>query len=527
MTEISQAKVIWQALKDAAEELPDKPCYIYEENEISFREVDEASDRVASGLLKLGYGKGDRIGIIALNQPEWLYTYYAAAKIGATIVGLNVRYRDSELDYIINQSEMRGLVTVSQSGGMDYVEFFDSFREKIPSVKDFIFIDAEGFEGSHSFELLLGCEVDRAALDEARAAVEPEDLMIIIYTSGTTGRPKGAAITHRSQLASARAQAKHTGISTGDLIPLALPFNHVGGISCGILTALLGKGTCVLIPMFNPDEIIRVSKKYPPTVWVGVPTMHTLLLMNDDIKLLDTDAIRLVVTGGSNGEPALLKSLNEIFPNATIMNLYGLSEASGTLVMSAWDSDFETIVRSIGKPIGDFEVKVVDKKGKEVAPGETGELHFRGGAVAAGYFRMPEETRQTFDADGWLHTGDMGYIDPAGNIILMGRLKEMYIQGGFNVYPVEVENVISKHPKVAMVAGIGAPDPVMGEIGRYYIVPKPGADPTEEEIKQYCREHLADYKIPRQIVFRNALPLTPVGKIMKSTLKQEYDETGE
>jgi fatty-acyl-CoA synthase len=140
---------------------------------------------------------------------------------------------------------------------------------------------------------------------------------------------------------------------------------------------------------------------------------------------------------------------------------------------------------------------------------------------------MPEETRQTFDADGWLHTGDMGYLDPDGNIILMGRLKEMYIQGGFNVYPVEVENVLSRHPKVAMAAGIGVPDPVMGEIGRYYIIPKPGTDPTEEEIKRYCREHLADYKIPRQIVFRNALPLTPVGKIMKSTLKQEYDEIGE
>jgi fatty-acyl-CoA synthase len=410
---------------------------------------------------------------------------------------------------------------------MDYAAFFESFRKNIPSVKEFIFIDGAGFEGCHSFESLLNCEVDRAALDKARSAVEPEDLMIIIYTSGTTGRPKGAAITHRSQLAAARAQAEHTGISPDDLLPLALPFNHVGGISCGILTALLGKATCVLIPMFNPDEIIRLSMKYPPTVWVGVPTMHALLLMNEDIKLLDTDAIKIVVTGGSNGEPALLKRLNETFPNATILNLYGLSEASGTLVMSTWDSDFDTTVRSIGKPIGDFEVRVVDSKGNKAALGETGELHFRGDAVAAGYFRMPDETRETFDADGWLHTGDVGYIDPDGNIILMGRLKEMYIQGGFNVYPVEVENVLTKHPKVAMAAGIGVPDPVMGEIGRYYIIPEPGTDPTEEEIKQYCREHLADYKIPRQIVFRNSLPLTPVGKIMKSTLKQEYNETGE
>jgi len=510
MAELSQAQTVGQALSDAAKELPDKPCYIHEEREISFREVDEMSDRVASGLLRLGYKKGDRIGVIALNQPEWLYTYFAAAKIGAVIVGLNVRYRDTELEYIINQSETRGLVTLSQTGGMDYAQFFDSFRDKIPSVEEFFFIGGEGFEGSHTFDSLLDGEVDRAALDQARADVGPDDLMIIIYTSGTTGRPKGAAITHGSQVAAARAQAEHTGIEPGDLIPLSLPFNHVGGITCGILTALLGKSTCVLIPMFNPDEI-----------------MHTLLMMNEDIKSLDTGAIRLVVTGGSNAEPALLRKLCDTFPNATIMNLYGLSESSGALVMSARDSDFDTIVRSIGKPIGDFEVKVVDGKGREAPPGETGEVHFRGTSIAAGYFRMPEETRQAFDEEGWLHTGDMGYIDGDGNIILMGRLKEMYIQGGFNVYPVEVENVISKHPKVAMVAGIGVPDPVMGEIGRYYIVAAPGAEPTEEEIKQFCREHLADYKIPRQIVFRDTLPLTPVGKIMKSTLKRDYEETGE
>ncbi len=528
MTVSSQAKVIWQALKEAARTQPGSPGYIYDEREIGFEEMDEISDRVASGLLELGYRKGDRIGIIALTQPEWLYAYFAAAKIGAVVVGLNVRYRDSELEYMINQSGAKGIVALSQYGGLDYTQFFASFREKIPTVKDFFFIGhGGGFEGGHAFDSLLDAEIDRSALDAAQANVEPEDLMIIIYTSGTTGRPKGAAITHRSQLAAARAQAEHTGVSSDDLIPLALPLNHVGGISCGVLTTLLGKSASLLIPEFNPDEIIRQCKKYPPTVWVGVPTMHTLLLMNEDINSLDRNAIRLVITGGSNSEPALLRSLRETFPNATVMNLYGLSEASGTLVMSAWDSDFDTVVRSIGKPIGDFELRVTDKKGREVARGETGELRFKGDCVAAGYFRMPEETAETFDDDGYLLTGDMGCLDDDGNIILMGRLKEMYIQGGFNVYPVEVENVISKHPEVAMVAGIGVPDPVMGEIGRFYIVPKPGTDPTEEGIKQYCRERLADYKIPRQIVFRNSLPLTPVGKIMKSTLGGEPPPSGE
>jgi len=525
--ELPQTDLIWQALQDAAEKLPDKPGLIYNEKEISFKEIDEASDRVASGLLKLGYRKGDRIGIIALNQPEWLYTYFAAAKIGAVIVGLNVRYRDTELEYILNQSEARGLVTVSDAGGFDYVQFFDSFRPKIPSVKEFFFIGDNGFEGSRNFNSLLNGEIDRAALNAVRAKVKPEDLMIIIYTSGTTGRPKGAAITHKSQMAAGRAQAGHTKVTPEDLIYLALPLNHVGGITCGMLTCLLAKGTCVLLPMFNPYEIIELSKTFPPTIWAGVPTMHSLLLMNDGIKDFKTRSIRLVVTGGSNSEPALLKDLYKTFPNATIMNLYGLSEASGTLVMSPLKSDFDTVVRSIGKPIGDFQVRVVDQEGNNLPTGETGELHFKGDGIAAGYFRMPEETKDTFADDGWLHTGDMGYLDETGHIILMGRLKEMYIQGGFNVYPVEVENVISKHPKVAMVAGIGIPDTVMGEIGRYYIVPTPGTEPTEDEIKAFCSKHLADYKIPRQIVLRTVLPLTPIGKIMKSALKEEYEKIGE
>jgi acyl-CoA synthetase (AMP-forming)/AMP-acid ligase II len=518
---ITDAATVWEALHKAAEEMPEKAAYIYEDRPISFSELDAATDRVASQLLRLGYRKGDRIGIIGLNQPEWLYTYFAAAKIGAVVVGLNVRYRDSELEYIINQSETRGLVCMSRTTEMDYIEFFDSFRSKIPSVKEFFFIGGEGFDGSLRFESLVHSESDPDALAKARAAVDPTDLMIIIYTSGTTGLPKGAAITHKSQLAAAHAQAEHVRISPDDLLPICLPLNHVGGISCGILTALLGKATVILVPQFDPEEIIRLCEKYRPTIWAGVPTMHILLLMHQDIDSLDTSNFRLIITGGANAEPALLNNLKSTFPDAALMNLYGLSEASGALVLSPWDSDFDTLVRSIGRPIGDFEVKAVGTQAAEVPIGETGELYFRGDAVAAGYFRMPEATRQTFDSDGWLHTGDMGYIDMNGNIFLMGRLKEMYIQGGYNVYPVEVENLLSKHPKVAMAAGIGVPDPVLGEVGRYYIVPKPGAEPTEEEIREYCKKHLANYKVPRQIVFRSWLPLTPVGKIMKSKLLEE------
>lgn len=526
MHDYPDIRLIWEALEHAADRYPDHTAYIYQDRKITFQEVSAAADHVACGLLHLGFEKGDRIGIIGLNQPEWLYTYFAAAKIGAVVVGLNVRYRESELDYIINHSQARALLTLPSLGDMDYVEFFKSFRKKIPSVRDFVFLGPGGFPGSHNFDDLLETPIDENALARAKQSVSPEDLMILIYTSGTTGRPKGAAISHKSQLASARAQAEHTQASPDDLFALALPFNHVGGITCGVLTNLLAKGTCVLIPMFNPDEIIRVMKEYRNTIAVGVPTMHSLLLMNEEFKNTDTSAVRLVITGGSNAEPALLEKLYAAYPNATVMNLYGLSESSGAVVLSPWESDFEHTVKSIGKPIDAFEVKTVDEAGQALSGNQTGELCFKGEAIVSGYFRMPGETAAAFDAEGWLHTGDMGYIDDAGYIILMGRKKEMFIQGGFNVYPVEVENLLTKHPKVSMAAGIGVPDPVLGEVGRYYIVPQPDQAPTEDEIKEYCKKHLADYKVPKQIVFRSELPLTPVGKIQKSKLKEQYEQSG-
>ncbi len=527
MAEITKTEIVWKALEAAAKALPDHRGYVYLGDEITFKEMDEASDRVASGLLKLGFQKGDRIGIIGLNQPEWIYTYFACAKIGAVVVGLNVRYRESELDFMINQSEAKGVVTIPKLGDMDYVSFFQGFGPRIPSVKEFIFIGTEGFPGSRSFQSLLETEVDRGALDKAEADITPEDLMIIIYTSGTTGKPKGAAISHGSQLASARAQAGHTRVTEDDLMLLPLPMNHVGGITCGVLTCLLGKGTSVLIPAFVPDDVIKQAIRYRPTVFAGVPTMHVLLLMNENLKNWDRRKIRLVITGGSNAEPELLNKLKEAFPNASLMNLYGLSESSGAVVMSPWESDFDTTVRSIGKTIGNFRAKVIDGEGREVPEGTTGELCIQGSAVAGGYFRMVEETEEAFDKNGWLHTGDMAYLDKAGYITLMGRRKEMYIQGGFNVYPVEVENLLSKHPKVAMVAGIGVSDPVLGEVGRYYIVPNPGAEPSEEELKEFCRQHLADYKVPKQVVFLKELPLTPVGKIRKAKLKEDYVNTGQ
>ncbi len=514
-----KAETIGAALEKAAEESPRDTMMIYQGKEISFGEVDQISDRVAAGLLNMDFKKGDRIGIIGLNQPEWLYMFFAAAKIGIVITGLSVRYRASELEYTLNQSRTRAVLSITSLGDMDYVGFLKEFKKNIPTVKEFIFMGGEGFGGSFSFDDLMNTKID-SALAQAKSRVQETDDMIIIYTSGTTGTPKGAVISHKSQLAAARAQAVHTRVCPADLYPMALPFNHVGGITCGVLTALLGKARYVLIPMFSPDYIAEQCARYEMTMCNGVPTMHQLLLMNDAYMAQDKSKVRLVVVGGANVDGSLLEKLYAAYPNAKVMNLYGLSESSGAIVMSPWESDFSMTVQSIGKPIGDVGLRVIDIHGDPLTRGEIGELCFKGDEVIKKYYDMPEKSADAF-AHGWLLTGDMGYVDENGYIILKGRRKEMYIQGGFNVYPVEVENLIASHPKVSMVAGIGVKDEVLGEVGHYYIVPAPGTDPTEEEIKAFCMARLADYKVPKKIIFREELPMTPAGKIMKSALREE------
>ncbi len=524
--EITSAQTIGKTLEAAVQAAPDRVGFVYLDQEITFAQMDKASDRVASGFLKMGLQRGDKIGIIALNQMEWLYVYFAAAKIGLAVVGLSVRYREGEFDYMLNHSDVRAIVTLAKCGDFDYVDFFKKFRTKIPGCRHFIFIGEGGFPESTGFDALLNADVDATTLTNAKQAVVPDDLMMIIYTSGTTGTPKGAMITHKSQLASALAMANHTKFTADDVQALAMPLNHVGGITCGILVHLLAKAAVVLVPMFNADLVIQLSVKYQPTICGGVPTMHLLLMMNESFKTWDRSKVRIVIAGGSNAEPDMLKKIKEAFPNAAIMNLYGLSESSGAVIISPWESDFDATVRSIGKPIGDFKAKVVDADDQELPTGETGELCIQGDSLAKGYLHMEKETAEAFRG-GWLHTGDMAYIDGEGYIVLKGRKKEMYVQGGFNVYPVEVENILSKHPKIMMAAGIGVPDPVLGEVGRYYIVPKADTNPTEDEIKEYCRQNMADYKVPKQIVFRQELPLTPAGKIMKINLKEEYEKNNQ
>ena len=504
----------WLSL--AARQRGQGTAYIAADEHHCWAEVDTASDRLACGLMGLGLQRGDRIGVLALNQIEWLLLFYAAAKIGVAVVGLSVRYRDSELLAMLVDSQTKAVFTLAGHEGFDFHAMFTRLGPQLPALRHVIHIDGSGLNG---LAALAGTPLEVGRLSAARRRVVAQDVAMVIYTSGTSGRPKGAGLSHASLLASAQAQASHTRLSDGDLIHLASPLNHVGGISCGVLSHLVGGGTVVLVPEFKAARMITLMQQHPPTIVAGVPTLLTLLLMHARIASVDFSRTRLVFSGGSNVDAVLLERLAQRMPNATLMNLYGLTETSGALVMTPWQRTPEDLMTSIGVPFEGAQLRIAGSNGEALAAGQIGELWFKGVGVVAGY--IGAAAGAGFSADGWLQTGDLGMVDGRGVITLKGRKKDMYIQGGFNVYPAEVEALINRHPQVVMAAVIGVADPLMGEVGRAYVIAKPDSALNAAELRGWCAQHLADYKVPRQVSLRDALPMTPAGKIHKAALRDE------
>jgi acyl-CoA synthetase (AMP-forming)/AMP-acid ligase II len=529
MMETSISTTLGAALAEAADLRDHAPFILQGDNVTSYRQLDDASRLVAMGLLDLGIGPGDRIGLLSSNSVEWLVLFFAATRIGAGVVAMSPRYRENELGYMARDSEVTAIATITQHEDYDFVAMFERLKPGLPRLKHLILLEPTDAPGSGALQRVAYTQLTHVqhqgeAFERASAGVKPDDLAMVIYTSGTTGQPKGAGLTHASMLASARAQASHMRVNEHDLITLANPLNHVGGISCGVLTLMAGGGRIDLLAEFKALQMLERIRLHRPTLLSGVPTMMTLLLMKSEGLDVDFSCIRLLFIGGSNVDATLLGQLHKRMPDATLMNLYGMSESSGAIVITPWDATHDDLMHTIGRPIGDAQLRVLDPvSGNPQSPGEAGELCFRGCGVVPGYVGAAQGST-AFLPGGWLRSGDLGQVDSRGVLTLSGRAKDMYIQGGFNVYPAEVEAYIARHPDVLMVAGIGVADPVLGEVGRYYVVRRPGSNLTEPDLRAWCASGLADYKVPRQIEFRDELPLTPAGKIHKAALRSAAPE---
>ncbi len=509
---------VYKVLEEKAEKYPNDDFVIQGNHHVTFKQMNEKSDKIAKSLFELGLKKGEKIGIIGLNQVEWLYTYFAAAKIGAVIVTLNVRYRDNELEEMINHSDIKILICISELGEFNYVDYFKKFQEKIPLVEDIYYI---GKQGKKSFDNLLETKNKLTLINDVKEKITINDHLLMLFTSGTVGKPKGVMITNKSILASGQAQVNHFKVTKNDSSVGTLPFNHVGGITCTITVALLSASKVYLVPSFHPKTVIEIINTKKPTILGGVPTMYNMIFSNVEPEKIDTSSIRLAIVGGSNVEESIYSLIGKNLSQANIVNLFGLSETSGACILSHLTDDLSLVRQSIGVAIGDFKVKVVNSEGDEVIDGEPGELIVKGDCLADGYYNNKKETLYSFK-NGWLYTGDIVSKNTEDYIFYIARKKELYISGGFNIAPTEIENLLTAHEKVQLAAGIGVPDELMGEAGVYYIVLTQQEKNISEELQRYCQKNLADYKIPKEFIFVDTLPMTPAGKVQKGILKEQY-----
>ncbi len=515
------AHFLGDIVADTAQRVPDKEAIVYGDERITWGEFDRRVDYLAKAFLEMGIGRGDRIGIISTTRPEYLETYMAAARIGAILVGFNILYSPAELTRLAAMTEPAAMVVLGRAAGKDVAAPLKALFDTMPFVRHYIVIGDGAPDGAVAFDDLTGADRpdQDAALADRRAELEEDDGVLIVFTSGSTGKPKGALLTHRSIIDNIAVEVPKFGCVSDDRVLLHLPMNHVGGATELSIPALMVGGTLVMMDHFHPAETLQMIQDEHITLLGQVPTMFIMELNLPNYADYDLSSLRAVVVAGAATPPPVMAKMLEMAPS--VVTGYGMTEVGGFVTYTDPDDDADTISFTVGAIAPEFGLKVVDEDRGEVKTGDVGEVAIRGTCVMKEYFRDPEETAAAIDEDGWFYTGDLGKLDDRGYLTLVDRKKDMYITGGYNVYPREVEEQIHLHPKVAFVACLGTSDDVMGEVGTLYVVPKPGTTLDADEIREHAKQGLAAYKIPKYISIRDALPLTGLGKVDKMKLRDE------
>jgi acyl-CoA synthetase (AMP-forming)/AMP-acid ligase II len=475
----------------------------------SYAELLEASERAARALLGR-FAPGDRVAVWASNIPQWVVLELAAGLAGITIVTVNPALRPQELAYVLGQSQAGGIFLVPAYRGSAMAEMVQQVRGDLPALREVVsFADWEAFCASASAHRPLP-EVS----SHAPAQIQ--------YTSGTTGFPKGAVLHHRGIVNNARLYTARLGLGPGSVQLSAMPLFHTAGCVMSVLGAVVTRGTLILPPYYDPGLMLELIAAERPAAILGVPTMLIGMLDHPGFRPGQHAIGTAVATGGAVVPPALVGRAEAAF-GAPVSIVFAQTEASPVITQTSPQDTFEDRARTLGRPLPQTEVKIADPaSGQTVAPGVTGELCTRGYHVMTGYFRDPEKTAAAIDTDGWLHTGDLAAMDERGYCTIAGRLTDMIIRGGENIYPREIEQVLFGHPAVADVAVVGVPDATWGEQVAAFIRPVPGQKPDPDELFAYCREHLAPHKTPRYWTVVEQFPLTPSGKVQKFMLRERF-----
>ncbi len=488
---------------------------------LTFAELAAQVDVAARAFIASGVEPGDRIALWAPNMAEWAIAALGVHRAGAAVVPLNTRYKGTEAAYILNASGARMLCTVTDFLDTDYVELLGD-RGEVPGVEAVVVLRGPERDGTIGWTTFLerADAVSPETSSARAAAISPDDLSDILFTSGTTGAPKGAMLGHGASVRAYDAWSTVVGLRQGDRYLIINPFFHAFGLKAGILASLIKGATIVPHAVFDVPSVMQRVAEERISMLPGPPAIYQTILDHPDLGDYDLSSLRLSVTGAAAVPVEMIRRMREELTFTTIVTGYGLTEATGIATMCRHDDDPEIISNTAGRAIPDVEVQIVDEQGTALGPGEAGEVVIRGYNVMRGYFNNPEATASAIDADGWLHTGDVGVLDGAGNLRITDRTKDMFIVGGFNAYPAEIEGMMLRHPAIGQVAVVGVPDHRMGEVGMAFVVPRPGVEVTADEIIAWSREEMANYKAPRYVELVDALPLNASGKVLKFQLRE-------
>jgi HIP---CoA ligase len=519
------------AVASAAREFGQAPALVEPGGpRLSYRDLHERVRTVARGLIAEGVAPGDTVAIWSPNTHHWVLGALGALHAGAALVPVNTRFTGPEALDVIARSRARALIVAGPFLGADRLAALRAAAEADPQAgplpRLIVRVPVEAASpGDDGVLDWAGLEARAAAVapgraDERAAAVAPDDVSDILFTSGTTGRSKGAMSAHRQSLAVARAWAECGRLGRSDRYLVVNPFFHSFGYKAGILACLLSGAAIVPQMVYDPGQAMRLVETERITVLPGAPTIYQTILDHPGRASLDLSSLRLAVTGAATVPVALVERMRRELSFDTVLTAYGLTEAVVATMCRPGD-DPDTVAHTSGRAAAGFEVRVAGPDGSALGPGEQGEILLRGPNVMLGYLDDPDATRAAVDAGGWLHTGDVGRLDPRGYLTITDRLKDMYICGGFNVYPAEVEQVLARLDGVAESAVVGVPDARLGEVGKAFVVPRPGRALAEAEVLAHCRERLANYKVPRFVEFRAGLPRNPSGKTLKRLLRDE------
>ncbi|MGB9081287.1 MAG: AMP-binding protein [Desulfuromonadaceae bacterium] len=525
-------------LDDMARRYPANEALVYPDRGMryTYSQFNAACRLIAKGLLRIGIKKGDNIAIWANNVPEWVLLQFASAKIGAVLVTVNTSYKSAELEYILEQSDSTSLFMVGSFKDTDYVETVAGVvpelagsepgklvSPKLPFLKNIIYIGGGTPAGMINFDSIIqmGEVVPDAELAGIEATLDCHETINMQYTSGTTGFPKGVMLTHSNIVNNGFNIGECMKLTEKDRLCIPVPFFHCFGCVLAVMACVTHGTTMVPVETFDPLKVLQTVEKEKCTALHGVPTMFIAELEHPEFAAFDLSTLRTGIMAGSNCPIEVMKKVNSDMHASEITIAYGQTESSPVITQTRTDDAIELRVATVGRSLPNVEVKIVDiENGEALPPGKQGELCTRGYHVMKGYYKMPEETARAIDVDGWLHTGDLAIMDENGYCKITGRIKNMIIRGGENIYPREIEEFLYTHPKVSDIQVYGVPDRKFGEQVMAAIILKKGMAMSEDEVRDFCRDKIANYKIPKYVKFVDSYPMTASGKIQKFKMRE-------